>query len=161
MKKTLFPTMLALSLLTTVLFVSCAKDEPKKAPTKTELLCSSPWIMTSLTVDPAVDLGNGIVITDYFTQVPACVKDNLNKYNSDGKGIYDEGASKCDPKDPQTTGFTWLFSADETKLIENETEEYSVVSLNETELILNQYIEGDEIGGNPFLTYKFTGKFKH
>jgi hypothetical protein len=161
MKKLLFPTMLALSLLTTFLFTSCTKDEPKKALTKTELLCSSPWKLTSLTIDPGLDVGNGVIITDFFAQYEPCSKDDLIKYNTNGQGIYDEGPTKCDPNDPQVTSFTWLFNADETKLIENGNEEYNLIGLNETELTLNQVLNGDEIGGNPFINYTITAKYKH
>ena len=161
MKKLLFSTMLALSLLTTVLFTSCTKDEPKKALTKSELLCSAPWKATSLTIDPGIDYGNGVIVTDLFAQRETCEKDDLIKYNSNGTGVLDAGLTKCYPLEPQLVSFSWLFNADETKLIEDGDLEYNIVVLSESELIMNSIFDGDEVGGNPFIKYTVTAKFKH
>lgn len=161
MKKALFPATLTLILLTSLLFTSCTKDEPKKALTKTELLCSAPWKMTSSTIDPGIDFGNGVIVTDFYAQFDPCQKDDLIRYFSNGTGVYDEGLTKCYPLDQQMESFTWLFNSDETKLTENEEDEYNVVGLNESELIMNAIFDGDEIGGIPSLKYTMTAKFKH
>ncbi|MFT5480971.1 MAG: hypothetical protein ACI9NN_001939, partial [Bacteroidia bacterium] len=43
----------------------------------------------------------GIQITDIYSQLNDCSKDDLNKYETDKTGVYDEGTTKCDPTDPQ------------------------------------------------------------
>ncbi|MFM9028652.1 MAG: lipocalin family protein [Bacteroidota bacterium] len=99
--------------LSIALFNSCSKDDDSNnttAPTKTQLLTAHSWKLTGLTV-------NG---TDQFASVDACEKDNLYTFQSNGTGTLDEGASKCDPADPQTTNLTWAFASNETILTLND-----------------------------------------
>ncbi len=84
---------------------SCKKDEEKKS--KTDYLTSSPWKIKSTVV-------NGIDGTAF---IPACTKDDTQKYNVGGTGLFSEGATKCDPADPQTEAFAWSFAASESQLI--------------------------------------------
>jgi hypothetical protein len=46
-----------------------------------------------------------------------CTKDNLIKFNADKSLTRDEGASKCDPSDPQIiTDSNWTFNSDESSV---------------------------------------------
>lgn len=110
----------ALAFLT---IASCKKEEEKKS--KTDYLTSSPWKMTGLTVD----LGAGPV--DIFATIEACEKDDTQKYNVGGTGLESEGATKCDPADPQSEPFTWAFAAGETQLvIDGETATINTLDAN-------------------------------
>ena len=95
--KTLAVLMTALTLLTT----SCKKDDDV-APDKTKILTSGSWQLSAMTVDPAIDWF-GTPVTNVYSQLPACVKDDLAIFKTNGNVNYDEGASKCDPNDPQTS----------------------------------------------------------
>ena len=158
MKKNL---LLTLSFIA-VLFISSCKDdtkEPTPAKTKTENLCSAPWKATAATIDPAIDVG-GTQVTDWYSQFEACMKDDLVKYESNKTGTYDEGATKCDPTDPQNTPFTWTFDLSETKLTE-DGDTYDIIQLDETTLKYSFVYDGADIGGTPGIKYKMTATFKH
>jgi hypothetical protein len=120
---------------------SCSKDEDEK--TNKDLLVGKDWKMTALTINPAVNS-----MTDFYAFLPACTKDDLTKFNSDGTVNFDEGASKCDSGDPQTTYGTWSFNADQTVLsvtADGLTEAYTISELTETSLKFS-YTMVDDLG---------------
>ncbi len=120
---------------------SCSKDEDEK--TNKDLLVGKDWKMTALTINPAVNS-----MTDFYAFLPACTKDDLTKFNSDGTVNFDEGASKCDSGDPQTTYGTWSFNADQTVLsvtADGLTEAYTISELTETVLKFS-YTMVDDLG---------------
>ena len=45
-----------------------------------------------------------------------CMLDNTGKFNADGSGVADEGATKCNVAAPQTSPFTWSFTNNESML---------------------------------------------
>ena len=98
---------------------SCSKDEdsPEEvAKTTTEYLTAGNWKTTAMTISPGLNFG-GVEITDFYAQFEACEKDDLTKFNTDGTITDDEGATKCDPNDPQTTNDgTWVLSADNSSV---------------------------------------------
>jgi hypothetical protein len=115
-------------------FNSCKDDD--ETPTtddtnksKTEMLTSGSWLMESGTIAPSivVDIfGTKVTIATYWellaalngsTTAEPCLKDNLMIFKTDSSVTLDEGASKCDPSDPQTEdGGNWLFEDNESKL---------------------------------------------
>lgn len=159
MKKFFTCLLLTFGLVGPVVISSCA-DEPIKPKTKTELLCSAPWKLSSLMVNPGIDIG-GVVVTDFLTQLEPCDVDDLNIYKVDGKGISDEGPTKCIASSPQTTSFTWVFSPDETKITENNTDTYDVLQLDENAFKISIIVDGADIGGVDGLKYKLTSGYKH
>lgn len=46
----------------------------------------------------------------------SCDKDNIITFKNDGTGTVDEGPTKCESGDPQTTSLTWEFKSNETVL---------------------------------------------
>ena len=52
----------------------------------------------------------------YLLFLKACYKDNIVTFMLRGTGTADEGATKCNPGDPQTAAFTWSFQTSETVL---------------------------------------------
>jgi len=108
-----------ISLVTLFLFASCSKEDEDDTPpakTTTELLTAGFWKTTAMTIDPGVNI-NGTIITDFYAQLFDCTKDDLKRFDSDGKITDDEGATKCDPNDPQTTNDgTWVLSADKKSI---------------------------------------------
>ena len=87
------------------LFFSCKKDE---GPSNTELLTDHCWILSTSVVDPAL---NGI--TDLYTVLKPCEKDNTICFSTGGTVTTDEGALKCTPTDPQVQNGTWKLENDE------------------------------------------------
>jgi hypothetical protein len=129
MKKILFATLILSSL-----FIGCSKDDKEdvKQPTKTELLTAHYWQTTAITVDPPLPYF-GTTITDLFSQFENCDKDDIKKFNTNNTIIYDEGATKCDPADPQTENGVWSFNSDET-ILTIDGESYKVLTLTSTQL---------------------------
>jgi hypothetical protein len=143
---------------------SCKKEDEKTTPakTKTELLTSKPWKSTALTINPGLSIG-GTIITDFFAQLPSCSKDDTDKYNAGGTGVNDEGATKCDPTDPQSTPFTWVFNPSET-ILTRGGESQNIIQLDETTLKVTTVVDGKEfedIGGIPGLNYTITSTYSN
>lgn len=142
-------SVLALSLIALLAFSGCQKDDPPPPPTKTELI-SRDWKATAMTAVFPAPIGT----VDALAQLQACERDNIIKVKADGTYIVDEGATKCNPADPQTveTG-NWVFASNETKLtIMGET--WDIVSLSATTLVLKQDMPGT--GGFPAGTLNLT-----
>lgn len=134
------------------IFSSCNKDDvPTPTPkTKTQLLTQGTWKYKSATV-------GGVPYT-----IQACIQDNIYTYMVAGTGTIDEGATKCNAGDPQTTSFTWNFQASETILyistilFPGGSNTFTLVSLTETEAVISQ---GITIGGGP--TQNVVVTFQH
>jgi len=114
--------LLALGLGITV--VSCKKETPTPtpAPTKTELLTGGNWMLTSYVIDNV----------EIYVQIASCQQDNLTIFNTNNTITSDEGPTKCDPLDPQTSdGGVWSFNPTETLITLNGSE-YELEILNST-----------------------------
>jgi len=138
-----------LSLIALVTFSGCQKDDPPPPPTKTELI-SRNWKATAMTAVFPAPIGT----VDALAQLQPCERDNIIKVKADGTYTVDEGATKCNPTDPQIveTG-NWVFASNETKLtIMGET--WDIVSLSATTLVLKQDLPG--MGGLPAGTLNLT-----
>ena len=117
--------------------VSCKKESgsESKQKTKTELLTSGSWKRTGLTATPAYDwYGDGNYATDLLSVMKVCDSDNFDTYKSNGTGDTDEGPTRCDQSDPQAWPFVWEFADNETKLVFDGFNEFTIVELTETTL---------------------------
>jgi len=119
---------------------SCEKkSDPIKSTT--DYLTAGNWKVTGMTVSPGIDV-MGVVITDiYQYMLEDCTKDDLIRFNTDGTVTEDEGATKCDPDDPQTTNDgTWtLTDNDKTLTVMYPNEDpapATIVSINGTTLVV-------------------------
>jgi hypothetical protein len=132
-------------------FVSSCKKEESSTPannnntgggsnlTKTEMLTAKKWKLVGLTVGGA----------DFYSQFDDCDKDDTFEYKTDGTYIEDEGATKCDPSDPQViTTATWKFTDNETKL-EADGVTATIKELTATKMVL----EGDFLGSPAVSTF--------
>lgn len=136
---------IVISLSATLFLSSCDKDDNTPAPkTKTELLTTNgSWKFSSAAVGG----------TNVNALLQACQKDNVMTFVAVGlTGTLDEGLTKCNMADPQTTPFTWSFASGETVLNISATlftggsSAFTLVSLNETQLVVSQNIT---VGGTP------------
>ncbi len=126
--------------------------------TKTDYLTESSWKLKALTVSPAINI-SGTAITDWYSQLDACDKDDTEKYNTNGSFSLDEGASKCDPNDPQTTTGTWVFNPDQTIMTvtyKNVTTSYNISELNATTMKGTYTVKENNGSGELNYTYTFT-----
>lgn len=152
--------LIGLSLISLFAVQSCKETtDPEPTKSKTELLCASPWKTTAATIDPALNVG-GTLISDFYSQYEPCDKDDLTKFESNKTGMYDEGATKCDPMDPQSDPFTWTFDLTETKItIDGETAD--IVQLDASTFKYSMVMDGADIGGTSGVKYKITFTEKH
>ena len=144
MKTTKFITALmaifAIAFLSTL--ESCTKDDDSgsgaAAVTKAGLLSSSGWVMKSMsmTIPSPVDT----TINVYEDLMDACSKDDIMNFKSNKTVTGDEGATKFDPADPQTTDDgTWELTSNDTKLVlteDGDVTEFSITSLTSAELLM-------------------------
>ena len=156
MKQTIKKISLA-TLVICLLLVSCSKKSKDSTPTptpetKTQLLTGKNWKVTAVTINPGFDFsGNGVLITDYYAYSMAtgnaCQLDNILNFNINGNYTDYEGATLCDPADPQLyDSGTWSFLNNEATL--SFQGEYTIVTLNSTTLKLKDYFDTDGDGTN-------------
>jgi len=116
-------------------FVSCKKSSSAHVKTKTELLTQSSWKLST-----AVAAGLG----DVTSQVPACSRDNIYTFVSDGTGNINESTNVCAPS--QAASFTWSFLNNEgtlhlsSTLFTGGSSDFTINTLNETNLVLSQTV---------------------
>jgi hypothetical protein len=120
-----------------VLFPACDKDDDDTPKTKTELLTTGSWKLSTATGPGGIDVAGFIA---------ACIKDNTYTFAAAGTGNMDEAGAKCDPADPQTSSFTWNFASNETVLhvstilLPGGNNDFNVVSISESNLVLSQTV---------------------
>lgn len=123
-----------------VLSIGCSKDDddpPPQQTTKTELLVKATWKL-----EKAEAAGFG----DVTNQLEDCMKDDQITFtstaNRKGTGVADEGAVKCGAA--QQTTFNWTLNDTETTLTSDKplfsggSGDFTIVSLNETNLVVKQ-----------------------
>jgi hypothetical protein len=122
-----------------IIFSSCNDKGGGVTPppkTKTELITTGTWRFGS------ANWGG----TDAGPMLQACQKDNTMTFSSaGGSGELNEGTTKCDPGDPQTSAFTWAFQSGETVVhfssplfTPGGVNDMTLVTLTEVELTLSQ-----------------------
>jgi hypothetical protein len=148
MKKVLL-SVLSLAILS-VVFVACNKDDDNNntQKTKTQLITQTSWKLSTV---------NAAGFGDVTAQIPACYKDNIYTFASNGSGNVNESTTVCTPS---TAGaFTWSFLNNETTLhisttlFQGGSSDFSLVTLNETNLAISQVMT---IAPLPSTTVTFT-----
>lgn len=130
----------------TVAFSACKDDKDDATPaasgqTGSAALTGKDWRMTANTMTIS---GTGTPLdgtTDNYAEMEACEKDNLTRFNDDKTMVEKEGATKCDPGDPDTVSQgTWELMNNNTKLkitpsaAGSDPQIYDIITLNETTL---------------------------
>ena len=92
-----------LVLLVVAFASSCKKSNNEVTPQQRIL---GKWRVTA-----QVSVLAGLTSDDYAS-LPECERDNYKEFRSGGVYLEDEGATKCDPSDPQETTATWTISSD-------------------------------------------------
>lgn len=104
--RTFFMKKLSFLLLGALALGSCKKsnDNSPASPSKTDLLTAKNWRITMATVTLAGSPLPGAI--------EKCSLDDFLKFSADKSLVHDEGATKCDPTDPQTDKGTWSMPSD-------------------------------------------------
>lgn len=130
-----------------LLMTQCSKDDDNddNNQTPSELIIGS-WQVTADVVSPPIDLGGGPV-SDLYAILDPCDKDDLYIIKANGVGEFNEGASKCDPADPQSEPFSWSLQSNGTVLVISDgstSVNFQVAQLNQTtmKLVITENILG-------------------
>ena len=146
--KNYFKLLSLLALAMVVTFSAYKKDDDNNSKTPIDYLTAGNWKVTGMTINPAITV-LGIEYSDVYTLfIEDCVKDDLIKFNTDGTLTEDEGATKCDSGDPQTTNDgTWTLSDDGLTITINypgdDPEVATVKTLNGTNLVIMSSLTED------------------
>ena len=144
-----FKSITLILLVISLSFAACNKSSTV-AKTKTELITQNTWQFDKATV-------NGVDVSAFLQ---ACQKDNTIVFVSAGTGTLVEGPTKCSSNDPQTVPFTWNFANNETVLhvsavlFTGGSSDFTIVTLNDTQLILSQDIDISGSSQNAVVTFK-------
>lgn len=155
MKKNLFTLAnMTLGIVASIVLISVAgcgeKSTPAPTPSKTELICKGKWEIASLPIEPAIDLGAGVLLKDYTQMMQDCEKDNSWTFSADNTYVLDEGLLKCKPTDPQTKPGVWSLSADgKTFTLDGEKATLILVDDNNLQFRRDSFLQ------NSSLTMKF------
>jgi hypothetical protein len=139
-----------IAILLLCFFLSACKKSSTSSKTRTELLTQSSWKFDNAKV-------NGV---DVSALLQTCQKDNIIVFASAGTGTLDEGATKCNSGDPQTSSFTWNFATNETVLhvstvlFAGGSSDFNIVTLSDTQLVLSQDITVSGTTQNAVVTFK-------
>jgi hypothetical protein len=161
--------LLSLTIVSLLGFSSCKDKDEEPSKSRTELLTNAKWQLIAGTIVPPITIdlfGQTITISDIFDLEGSepCSKDDLQIFNADGTITNDEGPSKCDAADPQTTsGGKWKLLESDSKLqiIDGDTTLISITELSATTLKGNTTMESEDMDGNPVnhtITFTFTNK---
>lgn len=145
-----------------VMFAACNKKDDNKdtnpsvtTKTKTDYLTGGKWQQTAAVMSETV--GGQTTDFDMYAQYGDCVKDDFTTFSKDGKMVFDEGATKCDPTDDQTTEGTWKFIDNETKLVTTEdgrSDTATIKELTESVVKISYTLEDDSAVMTTNITYK-------
>lgn len=107
-------TLFLVAIMSVLFFTQCKKDKDQPAGgVNSSFLVGKKWQVKAITVTPGIDVGGNTPVTDLFSLLPACVKDNFTTFHADGTAVEDEGADKCTAA-PQTRTYNWKLKDDGT-----------------------------------------------
>src|SRR6476469_10372650 len=131
---------LILTMCFSLFLFSCKKDSSTSA-SKTDLITKAAWKYQ----DAGADIDkNGTIDLSISSQLQACETDNTLTLRADGTGTLDEGPTRCDPADPQSSNVNWNFSNNETIVnfsgagILGISGQFKLLTLTETSLSLSK-----------------------
>ena len=139
------PILVAL-ILAGVTFFACKKDDDKVTPVTTvDLLASGTWRIDTIGFDGDKNGAIDEAVPPGF--VEECDLDNTLTFNKDSAtGVADEGATKCDPADPQTINFGYQLKNGDSvinftgNLPDELKGDVNIVTLSNTQFILAKRI---------------------
>ena len=103
------PKLLIAALVLILSFTSCSSDDDADTQSKTDIISSKSWVITSKAVEPSISFG-GIEISDIIVLDSEDVRNYSFKFNSDGTLL------QYDSSNDLIFETTWTFNADETEL---------------------------------------------
>jgi hypothetical protein len=138
------PIIVAL-LLAGFAIASCDKDDDNDTPvTAVDLITSGTWSIDTIGFDSDK---NGSIDTPVPGGFDACDLDNTLTFNKDSTtGVFDEGALKCDPSDPQSIDFGYQLKNSDSVInftgnLPGELKgDVNILTLTNTQLIMSKRV---------------------
>jgi hypothetical protein len=136
MKRNLWIVSCSIALFTC--WTACKKNNSSSDNTsRTTLITEASWKFDS----SGADLNKDGIIDIVDTTIKSCFKDNTYTFKSDSTGIADNGPTKCNPTDPQSTPFTWSFGGTGQSTIKSDADPLlanglNIYSLTSTKMVL-------------------------
>ncbi|MEJ7822699.1 MAG: hypothetical protein WKF85_10285 [Chitinophagaceae bacterium] len=101
-------------------------------------------------------VSNGIS-TNYFATRPSCVKDNIITYSRDYMVSLDEGATKCDPSDPQLVSAKFTLDGQKINTYTgdegDDLDEGTILSVSASGVLVISFVGGSP-GDSAIITYQ-------
>lgn len=153
--KRMFPQLAAM-IAAIVLMASCSKKDDNTNTNPGQPTIVGSWKVTGLVSNVPLTVG-GQSTTEFFQFYPACAKDNMLVFKSDKSYEANEGATKCDPNDPQVTD-TGNWTVDGTKLeIKSRTASSISATLVQLDNTTLKFSFDADFNGTPYVaTYTYT-----
>lgn len=144
MRFTSYPSVVLLSLFLVFSMSYCSKEEDSGNSTIT-LITKGPWKFSKATAG-SIDV-SGLIEN--------CIKDNTLIFQSgtpQNPGTLNEGATRCNPSDPQMIDFVWEYDASFRKIsitgvgggnvpiLPGGSNEFNLVRISQTEMVLSQNV---------------------
>lgn len=133
----LYKTIFVFFVLAILGLMSCEDD---KNLSKTDIITNTDWVVTSMTISPGINLGDG-EITDLFVLMDECDKDDIYRFFADGSFQLDKNGLLCYENEAQVQQGNWQFNENETVLtvttiIDGATQisEYEIIELNKNKI---------------------------
>lgn len=124
------------------------KDERVKEKTAVELLTQKKWIL----IRYGFDDNNNQQVDEHEDMIQDCQNDNTYEFFRDSTGLVKENEKVCGTGNP-VSAFTWQFANGNKELVLSWNSA-SVVTLNETSLVLRHKIPGLQDSARFTVVYK-------
>ncbi len=135
----------ALAILLAGMTISGCSKKDSKDPSRSELLASGSWKFSNAGIDAN---GDGVIDSPLPDgTIGECSQDDTFVFNTNGTGTADEGATKCDPADPQTVNFGWTLSNNDQNLTLTGFDfggldpTFAIKTLNNNKITLSQKVD--------------------
>lgn len=164
MKKTYLIVLVALGMLGTI--VGCSEDSTNGddgnngnngTKSNAELLIGA-WTVSEAKIDPPFIIF-GDTIDDFTDMQEPCDADDVQIFKENGIYTFDEGATKCDPNDPQSEDGTYELSADGKALTiydQEDTINMTILEINESMMKGETKMEDEDFPDESFtITFTF------
>ena len=148
--KTIAPKLIVISLFSTILCMSCSKEN-ETLDRNTSLLIQKSWKFEIY----GLDENNNGVIEESENNMLTCELDDIFTFNANGTGVFAGGSVPCSMGEPATTNFNWSFSNNGTELAIFAAPE-KINKLDEN--ILEVYYMDQNSQGQPV---KYIRRFEH
>ncbi|WP_303312599.1 hypothetical protein [Hymenobacter sp. BT730] len=156
------PSLYFLPIYSALLVLSgCSKDDVSPAEQARKNLIDKNYIRTALTVTPEVPREDGKLITDLFNDLAfykmECVRDDIDRYSSNGDFIHGNGETKCDSSEIQSYTSKWRFLDDYHKIELNggRKRDTLYIIINDGKVLQYNKVERYAFGGT-LRKYTFT-----